>query len=357
MNASGTHHQHPSLLLTTNTMPNLTPLFFELVGPTAPKKALPKHAFDKEADTANSLISELHTFLTNVRPSYLSVRTLKEGRNESELARALRYGARVDSSDSSDALAQKTTHMTDKQRDEVDYETKSAVQNLTRKIRALEKWTDDEKRRKKEQKGGFLSALMKDELQEGVENTQQQHRDAVLWYLNDRLRAVSEMQQTMQEQRLARERERVMSRNNVVGRGGGLDRPAESNLALDEKKTSEHQGSAFDSSISPEMIQQLESEHAELLDSLQGKLGKVHEAEKSLYEISEMQNELTMHLASQTEKIQSLIDDANQTSVDVGDANKNLESAKSRNRKASRMIIGISLFLAFLLLFYDYMMW
>lgn len=342
-------------------MPNLTPLFFELVGPTAPKKALPKHAFDKEADTANSLISELHTFLTNVRPSYLSVRTLREGRNESELARALRYGARVDSSESSDALAQKTTHMTDKQRDEVDYETKSAVQNLTRKIRALEKWTDDEKRRKTEQKGGFLSALMKDELQEGVENTQQQHRDAVLWYLNDRLRAVSEMQQTMQEQRLARERERVMSRNNVVvgSRGGGLGGPDRSveNPALDEKKTSEDQGSKFDSSISPEMIQQLESEHAELLDSLQGKLGKVHEAEKSLYEISEMQNELTMHLASQTEKIQSLINDANQTSVDVGDANKNLESAKSRNRKASRMIIGISLFLAFLLLFYDYMMW
>ncbi|RDW23290.1 hypothetical protein B0I72DRAFT_142479 [Yarrowia lipolytica] len=339
-------------------MPNLTPLFFELVGPTAPKKGLPKHAFDKEADTANSLISELQTFLTNVRPSYLSVRTLKEGRNESELARALRYGARVDSSDSNDANAPKSTYMTDKQRDEVDYETKSAVQNLTRKIRALEKWTEDEKRKKKEQKGGFLSALMKDELQEGVEKTQQQHRDAVLWYLNDRLRAVSEMQQTMQEQRLARERERVMSRNNVViGRPPalGASDQRETNTALDgnEKKTSE----PFDSTISPEMIQQLESEHAELLDSLQGKLGKVHEAEKSLYEISEMQNELTMHLASQSEKIQSLINDANQTTVDVGDANKNLESAKSRNRKASRMIIGISLFLAFLLLFYDYMMW
>ncbi|KAG5373440.1 Syntaxin UFE1 [Yarrowia sp. C11] len=339
-------------------MPNLTPLFFELVGPTAPKKALPKHAFDKEADTANSLISELQAFLTEVRPSYLSVRTLKEGRNESELARALRYGARADSNDSGGANASKSTHMTDKQRNEVDYETKSAVQNLTRKIRALEKWTEDEKRKKNEKKGGFLSSLMKDELQEGVEKTQEQHRDAVLWYLNDRLRAVSEMQQTMQEQRLARERERVMSRNNVV-----VDRPTlgasaartETDVALDsgEKTTSE----PFDSTISPEMIQQLETEHAELLDSLQGKLGKVHEAEKSLYEISEMQNELTMHLASQSEKIQSLINDANQTTVDVGDANKNLESAKSRNRKASRMIIGISLFLAFLLLFYDYMMW
>ncbi|KAG5360661.1 Syntaxin ufe1 [Yarrowia sp. B02] len=325
-------------------MPNLTPLFFELVGPAPARKALPKHAFDKEAEAANSLISELQSFLANVRPSYLSVRTLKEGRNESELARALRYGARSDAAESFDPSG-KPTSMTDKQRDEVDYETKSALQNLTRKIRALEKWTDDEKRRKKEQKGGFLSSLMKDELQEGVENTQQQHRDAVLWFLNDRLRAVSEMQATMQEQRLARERERVMSRNNVVSQ------PKRVNPALEKKE--EH----LEASISPEMIQQLETEHAELLDSLQGKLGKVHEAEKSLYEISEMQNELTMHLASQTEKIQTLIDDANQTSVDVGDANKNLESAKSRNRKASRMIIGISLFLAFLLLFYDYMMW
>lgn len=334
-------------------MPNLTPLFFELVGPTAPKRTLPKHAFDKEAETANNLISELQAFLVSVRTSYLSVRTLKEGRNESELARALRYGARGESADPADS-GSKTTYMTDKQRDEVDYETRSALQNLTRKIRALEKWTEDEKRKKNEQKGGFLSSLMKDELREGVEKTQEQHRDAVLWFLNDRLRAVSEMQQLMQEQRLARERERVMSRNNMVG-SRGVIKDTEGNAALEKSATNEK--SSFDSSISPEMIQQLESEHAELLDSLQGKLGKVHEAEKSLYEISEMQNELTMHLASQSEKIQSLINDANQTSIDVGDANKNLESAKSRNRRASRMIIGISLFLAFLLLFYDYMVW
>lgn len=336
-------------------MPDLTPLFFELVGPSAPRKRLTKHAFDQESDSVAASIAELDTFLTSIRPAYLSIHTRKAGRSESELQRALRYGARSES----EPLSGSTTHMTDKQRDEVDYETKAAIQNITRKIRALERWEEERQTRNSAgQSGGWITSLMKDPLQEGVENTVGKHRDAVLWYLNDRLRSVSELQQSQQETRVNRQLEKSRSMMHNVRKEGGF-KGANAGIkgvgaGADDEKTD---FSSLGSDIAPELLQQLESEHAELLDELQGKLGKVHEAEKSLYEIAEMQNELTMHLAAQTDKIQQLMNDANQTSVDVGDANKNLESAKSRNRKASRMIIGVSLFLALLLLFYDYMMW
>jgi syntaxin 18 len=104
--------------------------------------------------------------------------------------------------------------------------------------------------------------------------------------------------------------------------------------------------------LTDSQIQQFSSENTDLLESMQSTLDTVLHAERSLLEISQLQTTLITHLASQTETIERLYEDANEAIGSVGQANVQLKEAK-RSAGDARFfllvfLIGASMALLFL---------
>lgn len=125
--------------------------------------------------------------------------------------------------------------------------------------------------------------------------------------------------------------------NGADGRSADLDANTEPDPTLD---------------LSPEQIQQFESENNALLTHLESTLTSVLSAEKSLLEISEMQTQLVAHLAQQTEMIDTLYEQAVGSVGEMRGAKEQLVKAKERSGEARLFLlvflIGASLGLLFL---------
>jgi syntaxin 18 len=234
--------------------------------------------------------------------------------------------------------------MTDKQRDEIDYEARMILQQQKSRLRALE---DLEKQRiEKYSARSAMSKFMEDLRTEGTNKTVQLHRAGIFWYLNDLLKEVSDFHAAQQQIRLSRQLEKAKSTFHHVPESHSTKAAVvdEQNQAV--KTTNTEQFSA-------ELQMELENENNALLDELQVSLDKARSAEKSMYEISQLQTDLANHLTTQNEMIENLLENAFQTSEDVTAANQQLTSAGKRNRIASKIIIYASVIIGLLLLFYD----
>lgn len=252
-----------------------------------------------------------------------------------------------------------STSLTDKQRDEIDYETKMIIQQTMMKIRSLED-LEKERLERESKKGGAFSSFFVDVKQEEINKTIALHRAGILWSLNDSLKDVSARYSAQQEIRLSRQMEKSKSMLHNVDESTSLATTntlrAQAKLPLNPYTSGEAGDNELPEilrDLSPQQITELESENNALLDELELSLNKAQAAEKSLYEISQIQSQLASHLSTQNEMIEDLLNDAFQVHDDITSANQQLESAKTRNKRASKIIIYVSLFFAFLLLFYD----
>lgn len=190
------------------------------------------------------------------------------------------------------------------------------------------------------------------------------HHGAILWFLNAELLKISERQRELQEERGRIRDERGKSLGGMVGKevvanGDGLWKaPGAVNLTIPYKPSASTNDDADDplaidtSELSQTQIQQFSSENTELLESMQTTLNSVLQAERSLLEISQLQTTLISHLASQTETIERLYDDANDAIASVEQANTQLKEAKRSGRDARFFLlvflIGASMALLFL---------
>ncbi|ANB15691.1 hypothetical protein AWJ20_3330 [Sugiyamaella lignohabitans] len=275
----------------------------------------------------NDKIKELASYLAEIRPSYLS-------------------NSRVSSHDES---------LTDNQRDEIDYETRLILQRQMGRLRALEEL---EKRRiENSHSASRVAKFLRDPKKEGIDTTIKLHRAGMFWYLNDLLKTVSDTHAAQQEIRLSRQLAKSKSTfhtpQNPLNTWDKKEN-FETNISNVAHDTPEHSKPSLE--LSPQQVQLLEQENSSLLEELEVTHDKVKQAEQSMYEIAELQTSLATHLSSQNTKIQSLMDDAFKTSSDVSAANEQLASARSRNRRASKIIIYSSVSLGLVLLFYDAML-
>lgn len=203
------------------------------------------------------------------------------------------------------------------------------------------------------------------------------HRAGILWYLNESLKEVSSKHASQQEIRLGRQLEKTKNSLHTVSDNyghssgslygsdssspsTGLTNPSSSfsnnsTSPLVFSHTPDDLPEAL-RELTPQQITVLESENSALMDELELSLNKARAAEKSLMEISQLQSSLAAHLSTQNDHIQNLLNESSQVHEDILQANKQLDSAKDRNRRASKLIITASLILAFLLLFYDYIL-
>jgi syntaxin 18 len=206
------------------------------------------------------------------------------------------------------------------------------------------------------------------------------HHASILWSLNNTLLKLSDSVREMQEERgkIREERGRSlggMLEKDFVGGGlgnvltrrklGGDGKPIQLTIptASFAKPTGHAKTSAVDLEVkagenavtlSEEQIQQFASENDTLLESMSSTLNTVLRAEKSLLEISQLQSTLIAHLATQTEAIELLYDEAIETVADLDRANSQLKKAKDRGKEGRLYLVIFLLIASLALLFLDW---
>jgi len=122
----------------------------------------------------------------------------------------------------------------------------------------------------------------------------------------------------------------------------------------------------FESTLSQEQLQMLEQENQSLLEGFQGTMEQIkydpilgsrkltaRGTEKTLLEISALQNELMVQLTSQASLTDRLYDDAIEMTESVEKGNKQLIRARKRHKSATRYILVFLLVMSLLLLLLD----
>lgn len=204
-------------------------------------------------------------------------------------------------------------------------------------------------------------------------------RESILWLLRRRLEHVTELQREMVEKRIERVREREKSAlykqsatTTTPGTGptpmegvedsryvASTSVPAPTHAQGDLSAADESQ---IEQQLSPEQLQLFEEENSLLLRSYEDTLNKIQfvfpspyphslprtfvmltdgrNAEKSLLEISSLQNTLVSHLATQDEYISQLVADASNTASNVQRGNAELKRATERRSTAQMVFWG-----------------
>jgi syntaxin 18 len=205
------------------------------------------------------------------------------------------------------------------------------------------------------------------------------HRSAITLYLTRRLTDVSNAQKSQQETRVKRQ----MERSAKGGLGStGIERLAKqraqehkssssSVISKSKSKTSLAEATNeddlslyrpapdptvpdIDEILSPEQVQQFESEASALLEATNQELDAIRAAEASLLEISALQSELVFHLTQQTELTDKLWEEAVQVTGKVDEGNKQLQKARERNRESRLWLLIFLLGASATLLFIEY---
>ncbi|PGH16692.1 hypothetical protein AJ79_01565 [Helicocarpus griseus UAMH5409] len=338
--------------------------------------------FLKEAYRINSHITSLLTYLKSIRQSYLSTTNTTSSTSTSAPRTPSHphphYSPTTPSSLPT-AHRQLQQHLTDTDRDTIDSSTALLLRDLSTSITNLAsaeslrqqthstllrkrfktnnllwKWAagggDGQKQPVSEEQGRV----------EEVERTVKTVRENVLWWLRRRLEGVAEVQRGMVEKRIERVREREKSvlykfkvgggagagagaglggdgvvRDRAGGAGGVGGSGDVSPYMIDEQERAE-----IESKLSPEQLQLFAQENDGLLKHYEDTLGKVQNAEKSLLEISSLQQTLVMHLSTQEDFINQLVTDAANTETNVGQGNKELKRATERRSTAQAVFWG-----------------
>ncbi|KAK3943258.1 hypothetical protein QBC46DRAFT_44008 [Diplogelasinospora grovesii] len=325
--------------------------------------------FLKEAYRISALIARLHTELRNVRQPYLSTAAPRK---------TLHLRAPSTS---------QSVYLTDRDREEIDANAKMTLRDLNASIRALEdaeqlrQNTETALMQKKYSRGlgalgswaagGGALGLKKSSEQVAAEAAARQlgaHRESVIWFLRQRLQETAKTQQRMMEKRLTREMEKNRSvlakaRGGDMGMGYGRGGTGDSstgrslegslasggpypNLQLEEEER--RRPLPDDNNLTDEQRQLFEKGNQDMLKHFESTLDKVRTAEKSLVEISELQNLLVNNLTTQAAHIDQLVADSFNTTENVGGGNKQLKKATERASAARYTFFaatGLCLFL------------
>ncbi|GLB19072.1 hypothetical protein AtubIFM61612_008975 [Aspergillus tubingensis] len=351
-------------------MTDLTPTFTQLVHSKSPTSKLSTgymtteiaDEFLKEAYRINTHITSLLSYLQTIRPSYLSLTNTKPT---------------TTTSTTSTTQPKPNETLDDTARDTITTTTSSLLSNLSTSITTLsaaENLRQETVSRSIAQRfgkgflakwaGGATLTSSNDDGNEGKDKEQiveeekekvlKGVRESVLFYLNKKLGSVVNEQRDMVEKRIERVRERersVLYKSNtssgsVGGGGGGWGRvdgewrgdtgnTGGGVVKMDEKEVKE-----IEKQLTPEQLQLFEEENDSLVRYFEDVVGKVQNAEKSLLEISSLQQTLVSHLSTQEEYISQLVTDASNTEANIGQGNKELKRATERRSTAQAVFWG-----------------
>ncbi|KAF7886039.1 hypothetical protein EAF00_010142 [Botryotinia globosa] len=345
-------------------MTDITPEFNKLLmGLNAPPTVDPSltlqniDEFLKEAYRINSHIASLNSYLKDIRQSYLST--------TAPPARRTNISSKT----------KQRRHLTDRQREEIDAETKKLLRELNFNIKSMDEaegiryTTETLIIQSKYARalgrlgnwaagGGEQSKSLEQQLEEAKLNAIKIHRDNIIWYLRQKLSECGKLQASMMEIRIMREVEKnksnlAKSRAMMPDLGNLRDSSStkftsSGDIHLEVPSPSPSQPS--DDQLSLEQLQMLAEENHDMVKHYQSTLDQVKTAEKSLIEISELQTQLLNSVASQAEQIEILAEQSYQTTENVGGGNKELKRATERKSTAKYVFYASCGLGAFLIL-------
>ncbi|KAL4785776.1 hypothetical protein BJX76DRAFT_366687 [Aspergillus varians] len=380
------------ITLNTTTMTDLTSTFTDLLHkqnkslslhsrPLTPKTA---DEFLNEAYRINTHISSLLTHLHKIRPSYLSISTTNKPKHRN--------------SPPTSTSKEKEPLLSSAELDNITTSTSSLLHTLSSSISNLSSaeslrqeshstLLDKKYGRKRSRASNLLfqwaagsSALAQDQDQENAGKKEDQIsdeqretllrnvRESILWFLSRRLESTIEMQRDMVEKRIERARDREKSvlykaaTSSTSGplpgsssAGGGRGGPGRASISAPSTypdlalETSDPvRGSTLDAAevaaieaeLSPQQLQLFAEENDSMVRYYEDTLSKVQNAEKSLLEISSLQQTLVSHLSTQEEHIGMMVADASNTETNIGRGNKELKRASERRSTAQAVFWG-----------------
>ncbi|KAL0091451.1 hypothetical protein J3Q64DRAFT_1723757 [Phycomyces blakesleeanus] len=300
--------------------------------------------YTKEAYRINQHISSLKRFLLSIRRAYLSTDVRHSTRKQPPKPIKPAQDGSLFSMFPADVQ-----QLTDRERDEIDFQAKLVIRQSMDRIKDLE---EAEKIRQETEAAKPSTRLMS--LFNTLSNTQSTtedilgiHRSSITWLLNKRLMEVSNLQKNQQEIRLRREIEKSenqLFRSTALAAPSAQDQASSSSFKPTKSTVAEtwqstpvpdpepEEMDAFEEQISQEQLQMLEKENSVMLEDLNNTLNQVRTAEKALLEISNLQSQLTHHLAVQTLQTERLYGDSIATTERVEQGNLQLIQSRERNK-------------------------
>ncbi|OQE28133.1 hypothetical protein PENFLA_c005G07583 [Penicillium flavigenum] len=362
-------------------MTDLTPTLNNLLskqGSSIPQTRKPctetADEFLKEAYRINSHINSLLQYLQSIRHAYLST-TQPQRRN---------LNPNTNPKNATPATPQ--ANLTDPERDEVDTSTALLLRDLATSIanlssaESLRQETSSTLLHKKYGHSAAGTLLWRwaggsgaldasaDESKSAEQVCAEESarstatvRESVLWFLRRGLECAVSVQRRMVEKRIERVREKEKSVLYKVAAGkpaGGAARKGSVSVsertgggvgpavgfdafqAPEAAVLSEADTARIEAQLSPEQLQLFAEENDSMLRHYEDTLGKVQNAEKSLLEISSLQETLVSHLATQEEYIFQLVSDVDTTQTNVGQGNRELKRATERRSTAQAVFWG-----------------
>ena len=331
-------------------------------------------SFLNEAYQINRSISALLKYLRAVRSPYLSTAPLPRPKR----AVSSDYPRSKSSLQSRDV----PEHLNDSQREAIDTETSSVLRKINKNIDVLSSVVSAQHdtvikvlEKKYGKPDGFLwrwaagdgdtpDAGKSDKQieEEGKVKTTKLFRDSVVWYLKEQLKDTITLQQEMVEKRLEREQQKQMSvLYNPRNKGVRTSRETESMVnrmdtydnrdlrGHDEYKVwADPSAGGPDPELSPEQLQLFEEENRGLFEHFNDQLAKVTQVEKSVMEISSLQQTLVGHLSVQGEMIGNLVTDQANTNENVRKGNRELKKASERGSTARMVFFATVGFCSFM---------
>ncbi|KAJ3186632.1 hypothetical protein HDU85_007452 [Gaertneriomyces sp. JEL0708] len=349
--------------------------------------------FLKEAYRLLEHVRQLGYFLVRVRPYYLDIYRHVKPRTDHE---DNTLHLQLDKIEGLPLLKMlpRLTKMNDQQRHELDVQIQSVMKALVARISLLERSADKIPVNPSKATGSFLSSLLGDAAEDSRRRLMQEHRRSVIWLIQKRLMDASNVQKDMQEHVMRRnlQRDERLSRRpvptHISSRAGTSPLPATSddsahNLSiakLASTLTSTFAGhssavpiSPRSSEVHPAMDEDpisrashdddvalqltanermlLESENAALLESLESSIDQVIATTQSLAAISDLQAQLSHHLQTQAETIDSLYEESWRSTETVQAANIQLKKAQ-KNFGDARLWVLIFLVMASAILWF-----
>jgi hypothetical protein len=165
-------------------------------------------------------------------------------------------------------------------------------------------------------------------------------RKGVLWYLTNQLSQAATKRQQMVEIRLDREQEKersVLYKSKTAQNDLNTERDAYGNMDMRGRSNYNpalEGESGVEAQLTPDQLQLFEKENSTLLNHYNDTFKKVTQAEKSLLEISSLQQTLVGHLTTQGEMIEQLVTDVSNTDENLRNGNKELKRAGERSSTA-----------------------
>ncbi|GAB5586736.1 hypothetical protein Unana1_01636 [Umbelopsis nana] len=382
-------------------MPDRTTEFKEIANaiprPLETKKEVRKGVsfdpFMKEAYRIEQHILSLKEFLLITRRAYLrnEAPRRKHIGNQSKSTVQVSPRAQFEGSLFS-AFPRTITNLTDKERDEIDFQAKMIIKRCMDRVKDLEEAErlrqEAVKSHSVKQLSRFLSSILTTSDAAKSDDLLAVHRSSVVWLLNKRLMEVSQLQKNQQETRLMRAVEKSENQLHLSSLPptrsmlSQSQKPTKSTIPIDHTAKSDPEsrfqqlfdgriatpkaqeetdldpwvdtGNAFEEQLSQDQLQMLERENATMLSEMENTLNQVREAEKALLEISTLQSQLTSHLEVQTAQTDQLYADAIATTDRVEQGNQQLIRARERNRGTRKMILAFLIGASLVLLFLDW---